>query len=382
MPKIRLNDIVVNALKPPPKGQVTYWDATLPSFGLRVSQGGTKTFVLVYGEARTRQTLGRYPIISLADARTEAKRILAQLTLGTHTTPTITFAEGLATFLANTEKRNKPRTAKDYRRLLHRHFLPTLGKKKLGDITPHDITRIIDDLLATPSECAHAFAAIKIFFRWAIRRHLTKTNPADGLQGPPKSASRERVLTDAELRHVLVHARQKGFPFGHVLQLLILTGQRRSEIGSLEWNWIDTDTRTITLPASVTKNRREHAFPYGDMVAATLNGIDRRGRFLFPGSKDAHLPITGWSNFKAAFDKKCKVESWTLHDLRRTFATNLAALGVRLEVTEKLLNHVSGSFGGIVGVYQRHGFQEEMRAAVLAWEARITTLLDQPHDRA
>jgi hypothetical protein len=87
------------------------------------------------------------------------------------------------------------------------------------------------------------------------------------------------------------------------------------------------------------------------------------------------VPITGWSNFKAAFDKECNVESWTLHDLRRrTFATNLAALGVRLQVTEKPLNHVSGSFGGIVGVYQRHGFQDEMRVAIKTWESRLRKL--------
>jgi integrase len=371
MPNTRLTDVAIKSLKPPPEGQVTYWDETLPSFGVRVSQGGTKSFVLVYGEARTRQTLGRYPIISLADARTEAKRILAELTLGTHAAPTVTFDEALATFLANAEKRNKPRTAKDYRRLLTRHFLPTLSKKQIGEITPRDITRIVDSLLATPSECAHAFAAIKIFFRWAVRRHLTKSNPADGLQGPPKAISRERVLTDAELLEVLRHARKKGFPFGNVLELLILTGQRRSEIGSLEWSWIDTEKRTITLPASVTKNKREHTIPYGHMVADVLERIDHRGRFIFPGSKNENVPISGWSNFKAAFDKDCAVKSWTLHDLRRTFATNLASLGVRLEVTEKLLNHISGSFGGIVGVYQRHGFLDEMRSAIGAWEAKL-----------
>lgn len=377
MPNTRLTDVAIKSLKPPLEGQITYWDETLPSFGVRVSQGGTKSFVLVYGEARTRKTLGRYPVISLADARAEAKRILAKLTLGTHTTPTVRFDEALATFLANADKRNKPRTVKDYRRLLTRHFLPTLGKKQISEITPRDIARIVDGLLATPSECAHAFAAIKIFFRWAMRRHLTKSNPAEGLQGPPKARSRERVLTDSELREVLQKARVAGFPFGLVLELLILTGQRRSEIGSLEWSWIDADKRTITLPASVTKNKREHTFPYGQMVADVLDRIHRQGKFLFPGSKDVSLPITGWSNFKSAFDKDCKVTSWTLHDLRRTFATNLAALGIRLEVTEKLLNHVSGSFGGIVGVYQRHGYMDEMRAAIDLWEKRLDQISPQ-----
>lgn len=378
--RVALTDNFVRTAKPPGHGSAAIFDETQRGLCLRVSAAGTKSFCLVQGKERTRTYIGKYPAMSLAQARTECRRILAVQTLGLgkkETAEAISFDDALEMFLAASAKRNRPRTTKDYTRLLNRHFLPPLGRKNLAEITPREIAKIIDNLLGTPSECAHAFAAVKIFFRWAIRRHLTKASPAEGLQGPPKARSRERVLTDAELREVLQKARDQGFPFGYVLELLILTGQRRSEIGSLEWNWIDDEKRTITLPASVTKNKREHTFPYGQMVADVLEKIDRKGRFLFPGSKDTDLPITGWSNFKAAFDKDCNVTSWTLHDLRRTFATNLAALGVRLEVTEKLLNHVSGSFGGIVGVYQRHGYMDEMRAALDAWEGRLSQIISQ-----
>ncbi len=105
--------------------------------------------------------------------------------------------------------------------------------------------------------------------------------------------------------------------------------------------------------ASVTKNKREHTFPYGRWSLTCSIASNRQSKFLFPGSKDVSLPITGWSNFKAAFDKDCTVSSWTLHDLRRTFATNLAALGVRLEVTEKLLKPRLGEFRRHRRVYQR-----------------------------
>ncbi len=378
--RVALTDNFVRTAKPPARGSTSIFDDTQRGLCLRISAAGTKSFCLVQGKERTRSYLGKYPIVSLAQARAECRRILAEQTLSaTQAKPVdiVTLNEAVETFLANSEKRNRPRTAKDYRRLITRHFVPSLGEKRIGEITPREVAKIIDGLLATPSECAHAFAAIKIFFRWAMRRHLTKNNPAEGLQGPPKARSRERVLTDSELREVLQKARAAGFPFGLVLELLILTGQRRSEIGSLEWSWIDADKRTITLPASVTKNKREHTFPYGQMVADVLDRINRQGKFLFPGSKDVSLPITGWSNFKAAFDKDCKVTSWTLHDLRRTFATNLAALGIRLEVTEKLLNHVSGSFGGIVGVYQRHGYMDEMRAAIDLWEKRLDQVSPQ-----
>lgn len=378
--RVALTDNFIRMAKPPERGSTAVFDDTLRGLCLRISAAGTKSFCLVQGKERTRTYVGKYPVVSLAQARTECRRILAEQTLGSpkkEPTETLSFKDAVEMFLATSAKRNRPRTTKDYRRLLNRHFVPPLGKNKLAEITPRQIAKIVDGLLGTPSECAHAFAAAKIFFRWAIRRHLTKTNPAEGLQGPPKARSRERVLTDAELREVLQKARGQGYPFGHVLELLILTGQRRSEIGSLEWNWIDSDKRTITLPASITKNKREHTFPYGQVVADVLANIDRNGPFLFPGSKDTDLPITGWSNFKTAFDKKCEVQQWTLHDLRRTFATNLAAIGIRLEVTEKLLNHVSGSFGGIVGVYQRHGYMDEMRSAIEAWEDRLSQIIPQ-----
>ena len=116
------------------------------------------------------------------------------------------------------------------------------------------------------------------------------------------------------------------------------------------------------------------------MTAAVLAAVSRQSDYVFPAARVGvrGKPATifnGWSKPKTAFDKACPIAPWTLHDLRRTFATNLAALGVRLEVTEKLLNHVSGSFGGIVGIYQRHSFIDEMREAILAWEHRLEKLL-------
>ena len=194
MPRLHLTDIGVRNLKAPETGQVTYWDTLLPAFGVRVSQGGARSFVLVQGDQRKRRTIGRYPQISLSDARSHAKHVLAEITLGTINLPSIAFQAAVEQFLSNSEIRNKPRTAKDYRRLLTRHFLPALGKKQIGEVTAQDLAKIIDRLFSTPSECAHAYAAIKIFFRWAIRRRMLPSNPTDGLQGPPKAIARQRVL--------------------------------------------------------------------------------------------------------------------------------------------------------------------------------------------
>jgi integrase len=169
-------------------------------------------------------------------------------------------------------------------------------------------------------------------------------------------------------------ARKNKATFSTIVELLLLTGQRRGEIAGLRAEWIDWEKRTITLPRQITKNRREHTFPFGKQTEELL----RRGKttgLLFPArGTDGERPFDGWSKCKAKFDAACPLPYWRLHDLRRTFATNLAALGVPVHVTEKLLNHVSGTTGGIVAVYQRHTYQKEMREAVDLWEDSLAAL--------
>ena len=172
------------------------------------------------------------------------------------------------------------------------------------------------------------------------------------------------------------------YPFGFIVMLLILTGQRRGEIAALKWSYINVDDRTITLPAEATKNRRQHTFPFGQGVADILEGMPQLGDYLFPASRE-HVrgkPTTvfnGWPKAKAQLDAKLEnVEPWTLHDLRRTFSTGLAALGIAQVVVEKLLNHVSGgALSPIAQVYNRHSYMAEMRAAIEAWEDKLATLV-------
>lgn len=188
------------------------------------------------------------------------------------------------------------------------------------------------------------------------------------------------MLNDAELKLIYEQALIFRFPFGVIVRLLLLTGQRRSEIGLLRWEWIDDEKRTINLPADVTKNSRPHTLPYGPMVAEIFETIPRTDKYVFPAAREhvkgkAVRTINGWSNSKSAFEKLTPIAPWTLHDLRRTFATNLAALGTPIHVTEKLLNHVSGTTGGLVAVYQRHAYADEMRGAISAWEKRLSEII-------
>ena len=217
---------------------------------------------------------------------------------------------------------------------------------------------------------------------WCERRFYLKSSPCARLQAPGAVTTRERVLTDAELAAVLLQARKTPYPFGAIVELLILTGQRRGEIAALRWEWIDDEAKTITLPSSITKNKQAHTFPYGDLASAVIAAIPRLNEYVFPAARDRlkHKPATifnGWSKPKVAFDKACPIAAWTLHDLRRTFATNLAALGTPIHVTEKLLNHVSGTVSGVAAIYNRHAYLDEMRAAIDAWEKRLSVILAQ-----
>jgi integrase len=160
--------------------------------------------------------------------------------------------------------------------------------------------------------------------------------------------------------------------------LLLYTGQRRGEIAHLEWDWIAENT--ITLPSTITKNKRTHTFPYGQAVGDLLESIPRLKDcpYVFPAAKQVSSRTTvfnGWSRAKTALDAECGVTDWTLHDLRRTLSSGMASLGVPQVVVEKLLNHVSGGTQSpIAQVYNRHAYMDEMREAVLKWETHLANL--------
>ena len=376
MPIGPLTDVKIRALEPPQSGQVTYWDEGLSGFGVRVSTGGTKAFVLVHGANRRRTTIGRYPALSLKEARAEAKRLLAERTLGIERgRREISFAEARQRFLDGCAQKNRPRTISDYRQRIDRHF--KFGRKPLGEITRADIKARLDRLVATPSEQTHAFVALRTFFNWAQREELVETSPMANMRAPAVLAARERVLSDAELAEVYRSACSHAWPFGPIVQLLLLTGQRRGETAALRWEWINEDERVIALPASITKNKRAHAFPYGERVNQLLVGLPRIGDYVFPARTTSGTVFNGWGKSKARFDRGLEgVEPYTLHDLRRTFSSTMARLGTPIHVTEKLLNHVSGTISGVAAVYNRHGYLEEMRQAIDAYDTHIANLIN------
>lgn len=370
MPIVNLTDLSIQKIKLPAEGEVTYYDKKVRGFGLRCS-AGAKTFVLCVGKKRHRTTLGRYPILSLQKARERAQELLAERTLGTIRPPTIQLHKARELFIAACEAKNKPRTVYDYKRLL-KHF-GKLDLRPLDSIQAYEVGDIVAGLKSKPTEAVHAFTTIRAFFRFCRKRGLILRNPIEGMEVPARLKSRDRVLSYEELGAVYRAAGECG-DFGKIVRLLILTGQRRSEIASLHKDFIDTKERTITLPKTLTKNKREHFFPYGKRAAQILT-LPESG-LLFPARGKPGKPFNGWGKAKSGLDEKLNgVQPYVLQDLRRTFSTRLAELRVMPHVIERLLNHVNGTLSPIALVYNRAKYLEEMRGAVKLWEARIASLL-------
>ena len=178
-------------------------------------------------------------------------------------------------------------------------------------------------------------------------------------------------------------AHEIGYPFGTIVKLLILTGQRRGEVTGMEWSELDLDAALWTIPAARSKNGRAHALPLAPVALATITAIPRTSsRFVFPARGNHEATFSGWSKAKRELDAMVGIPDWTLHDLRRSMATSLASLGTSPHIVERILNHAGGTFAGVAGVYNRFEYRDEMREALMAWEREVSRLVSAPRQGA
>jgi integrase len=305
---MRLTDMTIQTAQPPETGRLMLWDDSSP-LGVRITSKGAKTFIMILH--RKRHTLGRYGDISLSQARTAAKQLKAEYTLGRLMPSSRSLADARSEYLKSITIR--PATRRYYERNLHR-----LTDCRLTDLKPADLNRVLDAL--PPPARTQALKTFVAFFNWCIRRHYLDTSPCIRFRADA-ATSRSRVLTDDEIRAIWNASEQLG-DFGRVIRLCLLTGQRRGELSN---------------PSSITL---------------------RQSTLIIP----------------ASLTNLCGVTDWVVHDLRRTVASNMAALGVRIEVIEKILNH-SGQLKGVAGVYNKHTYWEEMIAATQQWENRLKSIV-------
>jgi integrase len=361
---IHLTDLVVSRLKEPG----IYYDDTTPAFGIRVGKH-RKAWIITRGKDRERISLGLYPQMSLADARKEAKKRLAEEPVKESR---ITFEQAYEQYKPVLATK-KPRTQIDYRRALEKCLLP-LAKKRLCDIEYETVIEITDKL--GPSDRRNTLAVGRTFFRWCVKppRRYIKSSPLEGVE-LPKTGKRKRILSEAEIPVVWKAAQAQGYPHGTICQLLALTGQRRGEIANLRWPWLNEKEQTITLPQWVTKNSKEHTFPYNGAVAAILETIPRRNDtdLLFPADGRTDRPLSGWSKYKKQLTDA--LPRWTLHDLRRTYRSIHAQIGTPREIAERLINHAAGVQTDVEAIYDRWSYLPQMRAAVESFERHLLKLV-------
>lgn len=394
------------------------WDDELRGFGLRVTPAGAKAYVYQYRmggreAVKKRVTIGRHGSPWTPElARKEAVR-LAHL-VGQGIDPAdhdkerrrqavdLAFVSYARTFVED----HLRKSWKDWTigsRLLEAEAGPVLKAKPLPLIKRSDIAAVLDRLADRPASARLAHATLRKLFNWAVDRGDLERSPLDGMKAPATVAARDRVLNDRELSLLWKAAPALDYPFAPMFQLLIVTGQRREEVSGLLWSELNRETATWVLPAARSKNKQAHVVPLSglaltvlDKIAAKLIEPEEGERIKWPRrglvlTTTGTTPVSGYSKAKARLDAQAAaletvaseaedrepetIEPWRIHDLRRTVATGLQRLGIRFEVIEAVLNHVSGSKSGVAGVYQRHDWQHEKRAALNAWASHIGRLL-------
>ena len=367
-----------------------HYDDRLAGFGLYVGKSGARSYFLEYrpgrgrGVAKRRISIGKHGAPwTPTQARDKALELLAAVRAGQdpldeRETPS---ANTVATVIEEWLKRDqaKNRSLKEVDRVMKHDVLPAWGKRPIDEIRKRDVIALIDGIAdrGAPIMANRTLAHVKRLLKWAASRDIIESDPAAHVEKVAPESKRERVLTDDELATVWKATGEIGYPFGSAVQMLILTGARREEIFGLSWREVDFEASIVQLPAERSKAKTGRIIPLSLQARDLLRSLPRfdGGSLVFSFTGKKRFDNVGRA--KPRLDKAIVAErgeplpGWRLHDLRRTVATGLQRLGVRLEVIETVLGHVSGSRAGIVGTYQRHRFEAEAKAALALWGAHV-----------
>jgi integrase len=374
---MRLTVKGIEALRPGEKRREIP-DALMMGLYLLVQPGtGNKTWaVRCRHNGRPRKfTIGRYPVYGLAEAREAAARILRTVSEGRDPgRPNAASVDAaIAQFLERHARRKyRPSTLRECMRTLDRALAAWRGRR-LDSITKADVRDVLDTI-AGPAASNQTLKFLKRLFSWAVAEDLLESSPLIGLEKPHIERSRDRILTDAELRSVWRAAEAAGYAFGDFVKVAILTGQRPGEVSGMRREELHGDT--WILPSERVKNKKSHSVPLSRQAMAIIEAAPQvSSEYVFSYAEGR--PLRGFHHAKQALDKASGVGGWTLHDLRRTCASGLARLGVSIAVIEQILNHRGGSLAGVAGVYIRHQFETEKRAALQQWADHVDRLCAQ-----
>ncbi len=402
MPKFKINKRNVDAVAQG-ASDIFYWDKELTGFGLKVTKNGSKSYVVQYrmggrGAPVRRYTIGKHGAPWTPDlARKRAQELLIAVKSGIDPSEReqierrkaneLAFDRYAQEFVERYAKSNQPKSWSQAESVLRVNAIPTFKSKPLNKITRRDVSALLESVSETrPPTARYLHATLRKLFRWAVGRGDLEISPMSNMEAPAPPVSRDRVLDDCELRALWLASKELTFPFGPLTRLLIATGQRRSEVSAICWSQLDLEGGNWTIPADLAKNGVAHIVPLNHLAIRELLELRSLQINDMIFSRTGSTPPSGWSKAKRRLDHRLSnlvdepVSHWRLHDIRRTFATGMQRLGVRHEVTEALLNHVSGAKSGIVGVYQRYDWAPEKQAALEAWSNALDHLMsDEDH---
>jgi integrase len=343
---------------------------------LRVGAGGRKAWIVRtrVGHKQINKTLGSYPLISLATAREQAREFLIALTKEGEVRAKRTFGE-LADYWIEHVAKDKNKSWRNQKRRLEIYILPKWRNTDLAAIRRADVRDLIDgvDGIVAPGR---ALAIIRTLFRYAMARDWVETSPAEAIPNPSQDTPRDRYLDMKEVARVYSAADLLGHPFTGFLKMLMLTGQRRTEVASMRWADVDLDTGTWVLSSGDTKSARAHLVPLSLQVVELLKAAPQFGPYVW--SSDAETHVKGYSKAKLKLDalltaSGAELKPWRLHDLRRTAATHMVRLGVSEVVVGRVLNHAPQ--GVTARTYALHSYEAEKRRALSAWADEIDASL-------
>lgn len=368
-------------------------DDLCPGLYLVVQSSGLKSWALRYrrnSDGKTRKlTLGRFPALDLSSARGAAREALSAVQTGSDPAgdksarkargegddnPLATEAV-IARFLSDgcSQHRSQSETA----RLLNKEVLPHWRGRTIDSIKRADVVDLIWRLKdrGTLVQANRLFARLRRLFNWTVEFGLLETSPMDGLKRPASEQERDRVLDDEELAAIWRACDSIGWPFGQLVQLLILTGQRRDEVAGMRWGEIDLTDRIWRLPAERMKNGDAHDVALSDTAMEILDDLPRINDSVLVFTTNGETPVSGFSRAKSRIDHASGVDGWKLHDLRRTCATGMARLNVPPHVADKVLGHKQGAIKGVARIYNRFEYADERRAALEAWARYVESLI-------
>lgn len=387
--KRKLTTKFIEGQMPKPSKRLDFRDELMPGLVLRISTSGIKTFCLhkrINGKMR-RLTIGRFPIISLADARKRVQQVLYEIETGRFEDRTgieieakRTLGDVIPDYIGKYAKVHN-RDWKRKQALLAK--FDTLHDKRIDQIKRADVVKACDVIHKTaPTSANRALAHLKQLMGWCVERGMIEANPISGMKPLSKEKPRERVLTDNELGALWAACGDEGYPFGECMKLLMLSGQRRAEVAEMRWSELDLEKRLWTLPSSRAKNGKQHTVPISDAMLEVLRKTPMFFNSDYVFTTTGKSPVSGFGRLKDRLDKALPkgTEPWIIHDLRRTMSTNMAMLGVPQPVTEALLNHKTGVVSGVAAIYNVYSYADEKREALATWSQHVMELVRKQDD--